>query len=227
MTICDEIRERLQSMSEPAYREFQASLVPDTSNVLGVRTPLLRAYAGELSKRKDIDAFFRDLPHRYYEENNLHAFLIEKEKDFDACVRKLNAFLPFVDNWATCDCMNPKVLARDPDRLDALCRAWMGEKHPFTVRFGIGMRMRYFLGDAFSQTVLQEVAELSFDHYYVNMMRAWFFATALAKQYDETLLLLKEQILPAWVQNNTIQKARESFRLTTEQKEMLKDLKIK
>lgn len=167
------------------------------------------------------------LPHTYYEENNLHGFFIEKIKDFNKAIEALEKFLPYVDNWATCDMMRPKVFKKNTKPLFEKCMEWLNAEDTYTVRFGIGMLMSYFLDDEFRVDILNSVAEIRSDEYYINMMIAWFFATALAKQYDATLPFIENNRLDMWVHNKTIQKAVESYRITPEQKAYLKTLKIK
>lgn len=230
------IREKLLEMQDLEYREFHKKLIPtiDENTVIGIRTPILRTYAKELLKeaRNDSGAeaglheFLNDLPHKYYEENNLHAFLLEGIKDFDECVEYVDAFLPYVDNWATCDCMSPKVFKKNPDKLLTYINKWMADSYTYKIRFGIGMLMKYFLDDLFENKYLAMVANVKSDEYYVNMMIAWYFATAVAKQYEAAVIYIEEKRLPVWVHNKTIQKAVESYRVTPEQKAYLKKLKI-
>jgi len=219
-----EIRERLLSMGEAEYREFSAKLMPTVNKeeVIGIRTPMLRKYAKELT---DYEEFLSDLPHRYYEENNLHAFLIERERDFDKCIRRLDAFLPYVNNWATCDSMKPKVLKKEPEKLMAHIRRWISSGETYTVRYAIGLLMSHYLGEHFKKRYLEMVAQVKSEEYYVNMMRAWYFATALAKQYEATLPYLEKGLLDPWTHNKTIQKAVESLRISPSQKQYLKTLK--
>lgn len=218
------IRETLCTMGEAEYRDFSAKLMPTVSKdrVIGIRTPILRKYAKNLTDYAD---FLQELPHFYFEENQLHAFLIERECDFDTCMELLDAFLPYVDNWATCDGMKPKVLRENLDRLTVHISHWIASEHIYAVRYGINLLMSYYLDERFDLQHLQTVAEISSEEYYINMMRAWYFATALAKQYEETLAFLKKNTLDVWTHNKTIQKARESFRISPEQKECLKTLK--
>ncbi len=223
------IREKLFSLSDTSYADFQSALMPSVprEKIIGVRTPVLRKYASELAKTPLAAEFLSILPHKYYEEDNLHAFLIEKIKNFDETMTAIDKFLPFVDNWATCDCMNPKILAKDKARLIEKTDEWISSSHTYTVRYGIGTLMRHFLGEDFDICFHEKVARIKSEEYYVNMMSAWYFATALAKQYEKTLPFLLEKKLFPWVHNKTIQKACESFRITPEQKEFLKNLKIK
>lgn len=221
------ITEALFSLQDPEYRQFQCRLVPtaDPETVIGVRTPELRALAKRLKKDASAEAFLSALPHRYYEENNLHAFLIEQMADYDACIRALERFLPYVDNWATCDMMRPKCFKRHLGKLLQQIEVWLASEHTFTVRFGIEMLMTFYLDEAFDPRYLELVAGVRREKYYVNIMRAWYFATALAKQWDSTVVYLEENRLPLWVHNKTIQKAVESYRIDNAQKQYLQSLK--
>ena len=192
--------------------------------VIGVRTPMLRALAKNLRGTWEATAFLSSLPHRYYEENNLHAFLIEQITDFDACVAALDAFLPCVNNWATCDSMNPKVLGKHKDRLLPVIERWLDSKDTYAVRFGIKQLMTWFLDEDFEECYLARVARIRSEEYYVNMMIAWYFATALAKQYAATLPYLAEHRLPDWIHAKTVRKAIESYRISKEQKDHLRTL---
>lgn len=223
-----EIQKMLFALQDEKYRDFNAKLIPtvDKSTVIGVRTPDLRKLANELWKSGQGSQFIKNLPHKYYEENNLHAFLLEKITDFDEAVKELIKFLPFVDNWGTCDSMNPKVFAKYPEKTKAQALEWINSTHTYTVRYGIGLLMRYFLDESFTPDVLETVAKIKSEEYYINMMIAWFFATALTKQYDATLPYITEQKLSKWCHNKTIQKAVESYRIPTETKEYLKKLKV-
>lgn len=216
----------LFNMADEKYRDFSASLMPNVAKerVLGVRVPVLRRYAKVLS---DYDNFLNELPHTYFEENNLHAFLIERERDFEKCIQKLDAFLPFVDNWATCDSMKPPVLKTQPQKLLSFVKRWIESKDTYTVRYGINILMTYYLDENFDESYPEWVAWVSSDEYYINMMRAWYFATALAKQYDTVLPYIENRKLDVWTHNKTIQKAVESFRVSPQQKEYLKTLRIK
>ena len=218
------IRETLCTMGEAEYRDFSAKLMPTVSKdrVIGIRTPILRKYAKNLTDYAD---FLQELPHFYFEENQLHAFLIERERDFDTCIQLLDRFLPYVDNWATCDGMKPKVLKENTDRLLPHILRWISVDDTYAVRYGINLLMSYYLDEDFRPEYLQMVADVTSDEYYINMMRAWYFATALAKQYEETVRFLEGNPLDVWTHNKTIQKARESFRITAEQKAYLKTLK--
>lgn len=223
------IQERLFAAQDSKYRDFQRKLLPTLppETIIGVRTPQLRAMARELARQPEGTAFLDLLPHRYYEENNLHAFLIERIRDYDQAMARLEQFLPYVDNWATCDTMSPAVFRRHLPQLRDQCRRWLDSGHTYTVRYGIGMLMRYFLEDAFSPEYLEWVAQVHSSEYYVNMMVAWYFATALAKQYDAALPYLTQYRLEPWTHNKAIQKALESRRITPEQKQFLREWKVK
>lgn len=225
----EEIRERLFELQDAEYKAFHARLIPtvDPGLIIGVRTPELRKFAKKLGKTGETGNFLSQLPHRYYEENNLHGFLIEQMKDYEECVDALNAFLPHVDNWATCDMTAPGVLGQNKGKLLVQIRAWLASEHVYTVRFAMGMLMRHFLEEDFETKYLAMVADVSSEEYYVNMMRAWYFATALAKQYDAALGFIEEERLDAWTHNRAIQKAVESYRITAEQKAYLRGLKRK
>ena len=228
MPAVERIRARLFELQDEKYQAFSAKLMPtlESFRVIGVRTPALRKLARELAGTPDAAAFMAALPHEYFEENNLHGFLIETIRDYDACVAALNAFLPFVDNWATCDQTSPKVLGKHPERLRAQIDLWMRSEHTYTIRYGMGMRMRWFLGEGFRTEDLDQVAAVRSEEYYVNMMVAWYFATALTEQYDAALAYIEERRLPAWTHNKAIQKAVESYRISPERKEYLKTLRI-
>ena len=225
----DEIRKTLISMQDEKYRVFQVKLFPtvDPETVIGVRTPDLRSYAKKLLKEEGISAFLSDLPHRYFDENQLHAFIISEIKDHGKCMGEVNRFLPYVDNWATCDQMSPKVFKKNRPQLLKQIRIWLKSDRTYTIRFAIGMLMEHYLDDAFDISYPEVVAVIRSDEYYVNMMIAWYFATALAKQYDEILPFIENRRLDVWTHNKAIQKAIESYRITPEQKEYLKRLKIK
>lgn len=211
-------------MGEEKYREFSSNLMPtvEKSKVIGIRTPILRKYAKHL---EDYEDFLNDLPHKYFEENNLHAFLIEREWDFDKCIKLLYSFLPYIDNWATCDSMKPKVLKKEPEKLLKHIKKWIESKDVYAVRYGINLLMSFYLDDSFDEDYLRIVANVKSNEYYINMMRAWYFATALAKQYKKTLPYIENNVLDIWTHNKTIQKAIESLRISKEKKEYLRTLK--
>ena len=227
--IIDEIRKELYTMQDVKYRDFQAKLIPTAKpdTVIGVRTPQLRKYAGQLLKREDISVFLDDLPHMYFDENQLHAFIVSGIKDYERCINEVIRFLPYVDNWATCDQMSPKIFKKHRKELLENIELWLGSKETYTVRFGIGMLMEHYLDEDFDLSYPEIVATIRSDEYYINMMIAWYFATALAKQYDSVLPFIKEKKLDVWTHNKAIQKSVESCRISDEQKEYLKTLKIK
>ncbi len=227
--ITEEIRTELFNLQDEKYRDFQAKLIPtvEADTIIGVRTPLLRKYAGQLLKRDDIQEFLSDLPHKYFDENQLHAFILSGMKDYEKCVNEVNKFLPFVDNWATCDQMSPKVFKKHRQELTGSIKVWLKSKETYTIRFGVGMLMEHFLDDDFDLKYPEAVSKIRSDEYYVNMMTAWYFATALAKQYESVLPYIEDIKLDAWTHNKAIQKAVESYRITDEQKAYLKSLKVK
>ncbi len=227
--ILDEIRNELFKMQDTAYRDFNSKLIPtvDKSLFIGVRTPELRKYAKQLAKREDIEEFLHSLPHKYFDENQLHAFIVSEIKDFKSCVDKVNEFLPYVDNWATCDQLSPKVFKKYHKELINYIEIWLKSDKVYTVRFGIGMLMEHFLDEDFDISYLETVSNIRSDEYYVNMMIAWYFATALAKQYESVIPFIENNSLDIWTHNKAIQKAVESLRISDEKKEYLKSLKIK
>ena len=226
--ITEEIRQALFDLQDIKYRDFQAKLIPgkDTEMMIGVRTPELRKLAKQMLKREEIGEFLRDLPHRYFDEDQLHAFIVSGIKEYGKCMEELMRFLPFVDNWATCDQMSPGVFKKRKPELLAEIREWLGSEHTYTVRFGIGMLMQHFLDEDFDPAYPELVAGVHSEEYYVNMMIAWYFATALAKQYDDVLPFIEGRRLDPWTHNKTIRKAVESYRISDEQKEYLRSLKV-
>ncbi|MBR1763236.1 MAG: DNA alkylation repair protein [Eubacterium sp.] len=219
----------LYENQDEKYRDFQAKLIPDIdkTTVIGVRTPVLKGYAVQLVKEGRADEFISVLPHKYFEENQLHAFIISREGNFEKCIEETEAFLPFVDNWATCDQLRPKCFAKNKTELLKYIDKWINSGETYKVRFAIGMLMCHFLDDDFNESYLKTVSAVKSDEYYINMMIAWFFATALAKQYEKTLHFIENKALDKWTHNKAIQKAVESYRITDEQKEYLKTFKIK
>ena len=222
------IREKLFELQDEKYRDFQQGLIPsvEQKEFIGIRTPALRKLAKELYKAGELDEFLKDLPHRYFDENQLHAFAISEIKDFDECMKALETFLPYVDNWATCDQMSPKVFKKHREELFSHIKKWLKSDHTYTVRFGIGMLMQHFLDENFDISYPEMVAQIRSDEYYINMMIAWYFATALAKQYESILPFIEEKRLSPWTHNKAIQKSVESYRITDEQKTYLRRLKI-
>lgn len=219
-----DIRERLFSLQDPKYQAFHAGLIPtvDPKHIIGVRVPQLRALAKELYGTEDAAAFLRDLPHTYYDENTLHGILVSMIRDADECIEALDTFLPYVDNWATCDLTSPKVFKKHPPRLIPKIRGWLGSDETYTVRFGINMLMWFYLDEVFDPEYLNWVAEVSSEEYYIRMGAAWYFATALAKQPEAALPFIREQRLDPWTHNKTIRKAIESFRISQEMKDELR-----
>ena len=236
------IQAMLFEMQDLEYKAFHSKLMPtvDKAKIIGIRVPILRKFAKELSKvwavkdesanydgirKNDIIEFMNTLPHQYYEEDNLHAFLIEGIKLYEDCILALDDFLPRVDNWATCDSLKPKVFKKNKDKLLKAIYRWLESEAVYEVRFAINMLMTHYLDEDFKTEYLENVARIKSEEYYINMMIAWYFATALAKQYDEAIVYIEERRLPEWVHRKTIQKAVESYRITAEQKEYLKKLK--
>ena len=228
-TIITNVQTRLFELQDLKYRDFHAKLMPTVNKekIIGVRTPALRVFAKKYGKTDEAKEYLQILPHQYYEENNLHGLLIEQIKDYDTCLEELERFLPYIDNWATCDMLAVKVVKNHLDTFIDEVYRWMESDHAYTIRFGISMLMRYYLEDAFQMEYPEKVAQIRSKEYHVNMMRAWYFATALAKQYDKILPFIEKQKLDVWTHNKTIQKAIESYRITPEQKEYLRGLKIK
>ena len=222
------IQKELFELQDKGYKEFQSALIPtvEKDKIIGIRIPELRKYAKKIDKAS-AEIFMNDLPHDYYDEDNLHAFLIEGVKDLYLCFEELDRFLPYVDNWATCDMMAPKVILKDKKMLLSKAYEWIESDHVYTIRYGMEILMKYFLDDDFSLEYAEKVASKASDEYYVKMMQAWYFATALSKQYDRIIPFLENNKLSEWVHNKTISKARESFRISKETKAYLNSLKLK
>lgn len=230
------IYNRLYEMQDETYRSFQASLIPElkAERMIGVRTPELRSYAKELLKSGDYTEFISTLPHEYFDEMQLHAFIISELKDFEQCMSEVERFLPHVDNWATCDQLSPKIFGKKKssrlvygDSLLERIGKWIESDRTYTVRFGIKMLMQHYLDEEFEPEWMDRVAAIRSDEYYINMMIAWYFATALAKQPEPALAVLNGRRLYKWTHNKTIQKAVESRRIPGKQKEYLRNLKMK
>lgn len=221
--------DRLLELQDVEYKEFHSKLMPtiDPDKIIGVRTPQLRKLAASLKNETEINVFMEALPHCYYEENNLHGFFIERIKEYDRCIAELNRFLPYVDNWATCDMMNPKVFKKHLPGLLHQIKVWIGSDETYTVRFAVKTLMNLYLDENYSEEYSDMVANVTSGEYYIKMAVAWYFATALAKQYDRILPYLLENRLDVWTHNKAIQKAVESYRITPEQKVYLKTLKRK
>ena len=228
MSIIQEIQNRLYELQDTEYRDFQSKLIPGVQvEYIGVRTPELRKLAKEYVKHPEINEFLDTLPHKYFDENQLQGFIISEMKDYDACISRINQFLPYVNNWATCDQMSPKVFKKRKCELLESIKEWMSSTETYTIRFGMGMLMQHYLDEDFKPEYLQWVAAVKSQEYYVNMMIAWYFATALAKQWEKTVPYIENHSLEMWTNNKAIQKAVESYRITSEQKEYLKTFKIK
>jgi len=227
--IKEDFQHRLFELQDLQYKEFQCKLMPTVNpkTVIGVRTPDLRKLAKEVSKTPESMEFLKILPHTYYEENNLHGFLIETISDYDGVITAVDAFLPYIDNWATCDLMSPKVFKKHLPELYEKIKVWLESDKTYTVRFGIGMLMSFYLDECFKPEMLELVAGIRSDEYYINMMIAWYFATALAKQYDAAISYIQNQRLEKWTHNKAIQKAIESYRISDESKAYLRTLKVK
>lgn len=218
--------ETLFSLQDVSYQQMQRRLLPtlDPNTIIGVRTPELRRLAKEM---ENADAFLLQLPHRYFEENQLHSFVLERGKDFETTIGNVEAFLPFVDNWATCDQLSPRVFRKHRRELLPYIRRWIASDRPYTIRFGIGMLMSHYLDGDFDPAYPEWVAAVQNEDYYVKMMAAWYFATALAKQFDAVFPFLSEYRLDTWTHNKAIQKSVESYRILPEQKEILKQYRVK
>lgn len=225
----NEIVWELFRLQDKDYALMQANIIPTVSRdrIIGVRTPALRDFAKSLNKDQDIGEFLSYLPHQYFDEDQLHAFVISLERDFDKCMAEVDAFLPYIDNWATCDQLSPKAFKKEPEKLLPYIQIWIKSDKPYTVRFAIGLLMRHFLDDHFDIKYADEVAGIRSEEYYIRMMIAWYFATALAKQYELVLPYLEDKRLDGWVHNKAIQKSMESYRITDEQKTYLRTLKVR
>lgn len=220
----EEIQKHLFELQDMAYRDFHSRLMPDIDKetVIGIRVPVLRKYAKSIAGTELAEKFIKELPHRYYEENNLHMMLITRIKDYEKCLSEIERFLPYIDNWATCDFPAPKCFENHKEDLLPVIKRWIASSETYTIRYGIGMLMRLYLDEDFDPEYVRIVAEVKSDEYYVNMMIAWYMATALAKQWDAVIPYIEEHHMPDWVHRKTIQKAVESYRITDEQKKYLK-----
>lgn len=222
-----EIQKELFSLQDKEYMKFLSKLTPNVSEdtIIGVRIPEIRKLAKKLVKNNEYEDFLKELPHKYYDENLLHGAIISESKDFEKCIKLLDNFLPFVDNWAVCDTISPKIFKKYKKELIEKIKEWSQSDKTYTCRFGVEMLMTHFLDEDFKKEYLEVVADIHSDEYYVKMVVAWFFATALAKQWDYAVIYLEDNRLDVWVHNKTIQKARESLRISLEKKEYLKKLK--
>lgn len=222
------IQQKLLEFQDKKYKQFNSKLIPDVSpdTQIGVRIPHIRKIAKELKGSDEAKAFLNALPHEYFEENNLHGYLLETIKDFDEAIMLTEKFLPYIDNWATCDTITPKVFRKNLPALYDKIKVWLNSGETYTIRFGVNMLMKFFLDENFTDETLMLVAEIKSEEYYVNMVRAWFFATAMAKQREATLPYLENKTLDTWTHNKTIQKCIESFRISKEDKIKLKEMKL-
>jgi len=225
------IQQQLFALQDLKYRDFHAKLVPgmNVNDIIGVRTPELRKFAKQLAKDERVGDFLAVLPHRYLDEMNLHGFIISELKDYNECLEEIERFLPYVNNWATCDLLSPKAFKQKKNRVRLIedIKRWMASNEPFIIRFGIEMLMSFYLDEDFKPEYLKWVSDIRHEHYYVKMMVAWYFATALAKQWESTLPYIVESTLEKWTHNKAIQKAVDSYRITPEQKELLKSYRVK
>ncbi len=227
--IVNYIQTELLKLRDLKYREFNAKLIPDVNpeTIIGIRTPELRKFAKNLTKNPEYKMFLDILPHKYYEENNLHGFLIENIKDYNEVILRLEKFFPYIDNWATCDLIRPQIFKNHLPELSIKIKEWVCSEHVYTVRFAVEMLMSFYLDNDFEVEQLKIVSEIKSDAYYVKMMIAWYFATALAKQYEFAVKYIEEKRLTPWVHNKTIQKAIESRRISSDKKDYLKTFRIK
>ena len=223
------LQEKLYSLQDKKYQSFQYKLIPtiDANTIIGVRTPDLRVLAKEMNKDKYVEEFINDLPHTYFEENQIHSFLIGMQKDYNKTLVMINDFLPYIDNWATCDQATPVALKKNPEKTITEIKKWISIGNTYYIRYGIGVLLALFLDDLFKEDYLQIVASVKSEEYYVEMMQGWYFATALAKQYEATIKYIENGLLEKNVNNITIKKAIESYRITEEQKEYLRKYRIK
>ena len=224
-----EIQKELFSLQDKEYMKFLSKLTPNVSEdtIIGVRIPEIRKLAKKLVKNNEYEDFLKELPHKYYDENLLHGAIISENKDFENCIELLNSFLPFVDNWAVCDTISPKIFKKHKKELIEKIKEWSQSDKTYTCRFGVEMLMTHFLDEDFKKEYLEMVANIHSEEYYVKMVVAWFFATALAKQWDYAVVYLEDSRLDVWVHNKTLQKARESLRILEDKKGYLKGLKRK
>lgn len=215
---------RLFEMRDPMYLDFNSALIPtvEKERFIGVRVPELRKFANEFYRDSRRDEFFDELPHFYYEENNLHGYMIEKISDFDECISRIESFLPFIDNWATCDTVRPKTFAKNKDKLTSYVDRWLSSERVYTVRYAVGILMSFYLDDGFDILWADRICALDMSEYYVSMMAAWYFATALYKQYDKILPYFERRVLEPMTHDRAIRKAIESRRISDETKEYLR-----
>ncbi len=223
-----ELKNLLVNLSDEKFKKFNSSLIPniDPESVIGVKTPHLRKIAKELYKSGEYTDFLRYIPHKYFEENQIQAFVIAEIRDFDTCLKEIERFLPFIDNWATCDQLSPKIFSKHKKELIEYIRIWINSDHTYTIRFAVNMLMRHYLDSDYDPAYSDMVAEICHTDYYVNMVRAWYFATGLVKQKEHILPYIENNVLDIWTHNKTIRKAIESFRVNAETKDYLRLLKI-
>lgn len=222
-----ELQQQLFALQDETYREFHSKLMPDINKeaVIGIRIPMLRRFAGEFAKKPEAREFLKQLPHQYYEENNLHMMLITAEKDYEKCLAEVERFVPYIDNWATCDLPAPKCFVKHKQELFPRIKEWIASEETYTIRYGIDLLMALYLDADFRPEYLELAASVASEEYYVKMVIAWYFATALAKQWDAAIPYMEQRRLPDWVHRKTIRKAVESYRITKEQKDYLRTLK--
>ena len=222
------LQKQLFELQDLKYRDFHSKLLPgiDKEKIIGIRTPQLRKFAKEFAKTEEVVLFLQELPHTYYEENNLHMMLVSWMKDYGACLKEVRRFLPYIDNWATCDLPLPKCFEKHKTELLPEIQSWIMDTHTYTIRYGIGVLMRLYLDEAFSPEFPELVVQVRSEEYYVNMMIAWYMSTALAKQWETIIPYIEQKKLPEWVHRKTIQKAVESYRITPEQKSYLKTFRL-
>ncbi len=221
------IRETLEQYRDDSSRDFSAKIVPnvDKSKILGIKVPFLRKLAKEIFKNNQYESFLNELPHKYFEENLLHGFIIQQIKNYDLALIETKRFLPYVDNWAVSDTFAPKVFKKNLDKLISEIKIWLKSNDTYIIRFGTTCLMDFYLDDAFKEEYLNLLIPINSDEYYINMAIAWYYATALAKQYEPTIKIIENKLLSRWIHNKTIQKANESYRVTDEHKQYLKSLK--
>ena len=222
------VEEELFKLQDKKYQKLQVNLVPnvDKEKIIGVRVPEIRKLAKKYKNDDSVNEFLKELPHKYYDENLLHGLIISEIKDYDRCIEEVEMFLPYVDNWAVCDTMSPKIFAKNKDKLIIIIKKWIKSSELYTCRFGIRMLMNHFLKEDYKKEYLELPAAIHTDEYYLKMMIAWFYATALAYRWDDTIKYLDEKKLDKWTHNKTIQKAIESYRITDSQKDYLRKIKL-
>ena len=219
----------LMTLKDDKLRDFQAKLIPtvDINTIIGIKTDVLRKIAKDMIKNNEAEAFIKKLPHQYFEENQIHAFILSELKDYNKCIEEIDIFLDYVDNWATCDQMSPKIFKKHLEELRIKILEWINSNQTYRIRFGVSMLLEFYLGEYFKESDLELVGNIKSEEYYVNMMIAWYFSTALVKQYDYAIKVIEDKLLSKFCHNKTIQKAIESYRISDEKKTYLRSLKIK